>query len=366
MALKTHTKSWIVAISDSISLLGLKLGIPVLIVSGLYLLWIVFGPRLAQIDKLPAADSSFLINSLAWSCKGLVIASTAVIISVMMRLFWDEIVGQTLSVVGVLLYFGTPEALARFVHIRNARSAEIALSIVDTFCIVGALCLIPGLVLVVRDCILRIWRGISVRRVLESRWGDEREREKQKKPKFYGKCWDMAYCRSFVKQVCPAFKAKKPCWRIKVGCYCDEHTILMAMAGQGEDNESYRGILHSLGLDGQSKRPKISAKAKRIRCRRCGIYAEHQRQKYRLLSPMVFPAVIFVLVLFYGQIAKYVGTALEKTDQFISFLSYKSVASSTMASDGHVLTSIAVVWLAIILISYTLRTLEFLIFDLQV
>ena len=157
MALKTHTKSWIVAISDSISLLGLKLGIPVLIVSGLYLLWIVFGPRLAQIDKLPAADSSFLINSLAWSCKGLVIASTAVIISVMMRLFWDEIVGQTLSVVGVLLYFGTPEALARFVHIRNARSAEIALSIVDTFCIVGALCLIPGLVLVVRDCILRIW-----------------------------------------------------------------------------------------------------------------------------------------------------------------------------------------------------------------
>ncbi len=366
MALKSHTKSWIVGIVDNLTLLGLRLGIPLLAVSVLYSLWIILGPRFGQIDKMPTADSAFLLNSVALACKGLIVAGIAVVASLIVRLFWDELVGQSLSVFGVLLYFGTPEALARFVHAQNARTAGVALSVVDAFCTVGAICLIPGLVLVIRDCILRIWRGISVRRVLESRWGDEREREKTKKPKFYGKCWDMAYCRSFVRQVCPAFKAKKPCWRIKVGCYCDEHTILMAMAGQGEDNASYKGILHSLGLDGQSKKPKISAKAKRIRCRRCGIYAEHQRQKYRLLSPMVFPAVIFAIFLFYGEISKYVGTALEKTDQFVNFLSYKSITSSTMASDGHVLTNIAVVWLAIILISYTLRTLEYLIFDLQV
>jgi hypothetical protein len=331
-----------------------------------YLLWVIFGPRLAHIDKLSAADSDYLIKSAAIACKGLTIASLAIVVSVIIRLYYDEIVGQALSVLGVLLYFGTPDALARFAHVQNARAAGLALSIVNEFCIVGAICAVPGLVLVIRDCILRIWRGISVRRVMESRWGDEKEREKKKKPKLYGNCWDMAYCRDFVKRVCPAFQTKRPCWRIKTGCYCDEHTILMAMASQGEENESYKGILHSLGLDGQSKKPKVSAKVKRIRCRRCGIYAEHQRQKYRLLSPMVFPAVIFALYLFHGQLFGYITTALQKTDQFVSFLSYKSVASATYASDGHMLTNIVIVWLAIILISYTLRTLEYLIFDLQV
>ncbi|MCE5323053.1 hypothetical protein LLG46_07035 [bacterium] len=366
MALKSHTKSWIVAFLDNISSLGLKLGIPVATVAVAYLLWVIFGPRFAHMDKLSAADSDYLINSAVMACKGLTIASIAIVASVMIRLFYDEIVGQTLSVLGLLLYFGTPEALARFVHVQNARAASLALAIVNEFCIVGAICVLPGLVLVVRDGILRIWRGISVRRVLESRWGDEREREKKKKPKIYGNCWDMAYCRDFVRRVCPAFKKKRPCWRIKVGCYCDEHTILMAMASQGDGNESYEGILHSLGIDGQSKQPKVSAKVKRIRCRRCGIYAEHQRQKYRLLSPMVFPAMIFAVYLLYGHIARYVSVALEKTDQFIGFLSYKSVASASYASDSHVLTNIAVVWLTIILISYTLRTLEYLIFDLQV
>ncbi|MEN6358392.1 MAG: hypothetical protein ABFD83_15065 [Armatimonadota bacterium] len=366
MALKSHTKSWIFALLDNISSLGLKIGIPVAAVTVTYLLWVIFGPRLAHIDKLSVADSDYLINSAVISCKALTIASLAIVVSVIIRLLYDELVGQTLSVLGILLYFGTPEALARFVHVQNARAAGLALAIVNEFCVIGAICALPGLVLVVRDCILRIWRGISSKRVMETRWGDEREREKKKKPKFYGNCWDMAYCREFVKRVCPAFQKKRPCWRIKTGCYCDEHTILMAMASQGEENESYKGILHSLGLDGQSKKPKVSAKVKRIRCRRCGIYAEHQRQKYRLLSPMVFPAVIFALYFFYSQLSWYITTAFQKTDQFVGFLSYKSVTSTAYASDGRMLTNIAIVWLAIILISYTLRTLEYLIFDLQV
>lgn len=366
MALKSHTKSWIFAFLDNISSLGLKIGIPVAAVTVAYLLWVIFGWRLAHIDKLSPTDSGYLIQSTTVACKALTIAAVAIVISVIIRLFYDEIVGQVLSVVGLLLYFGTPEALARYVHVRNSQAAGLALSIVNEFCIVGGICVIPGLVLVIRDCILRIWRGVSVRRVLESRWGDEKEREKKKKPKLYGKCWDMIYCRGFVRQVCPAYRTKRPCWRIKVGCYCDEQTILMAMASQGDGNESYKGILHSLGLDGQSRKPKVSAKVKRIRCRRCGIYAEHQRQKYRLLSPMVFPAVIIAIYFFYNQLSEYITTALQKTDQFVSFLSYKAVSSATYPTEGHLLTNIAVAWLAIILISYTLRTLEYLIFDLQV
>ncbi|MHB9037846.1 MAG: hypothetical protein ACYC64_14405 [Armatimonadota bacterium] len=366
MASRTNAKIRLVALLDSISSLGLKVGISVAILAAGYLLTVVFGPRIREIDKLAAADSKYLLDTLRIAVTALTIASAIVVVSLIVRFYYEEVVGQALSVAGALMYLGTPEVFGRFVSVQNAQAAGVVSTIVREFCFVGMICLIPGLVLVVRDCILRIWRGISVKRILESRWGDERERERRKKPKFYGSCWDMSYCREFVRQVCPAFTAKKPCWRMKVGCYCDEHTILMAMAGKGDGNDSYKGILHSLGLDGQSKKPKVSAKVKRARCRRCGIYAEHQRQKYRILSPIAFPSVVLALYIFYGQISNYVGTALEKTDRFVSFLSYKTVADYSFATDGRIITNLAVVWLGIIIISYTLRTLEYLIFDLQV
>ena len=131
---------------------------------------------------------------------------------------------------GALLYFGSPPAFVRLLGEEAVKVKGPAGLIVGSFCAVGAICLLPGLVLVVRDCILRIWRGLSVKRLLDYRWGDEEERRlKHRMKRAYGACWDMAYCRGFVRDVCPAFKARKSCWRIKVGCYCDEQTILLAM-----------------------------------------------------------------------------------------------------------------------------------------
>jgi hypothetical protein len=329
------------------------------------LLWVVFGERIRELDKLTVADSTYLMHSIAIASRCLIIASAIVVVSLIIRFFYDEAVGQALSVLGAGVYFGAPEVFGRVIGSLNGPAVGVVAGIVQQFALVGVICLAPGLVLVVRDCILRIWRGVSVRRVLEARWGDEK-RLKSKKPKFYGSCWDMSFCREFVRRVCPAFQAKKPCWRVKVGCYCDEHTILMAMAGEGDGNESYKGILHSLGLDGQSKKPQVSAKVKRARCRRCGIYSEHQRQKYRVFSPMVFPSVTLALYLFYGQISAYVVQALEKTDKFVSFLTYKAVDSFSIATDQRMIVNLAVVWLGIIIVSYTLRTLEYLIFDVQV
>jgi len=246
------------------------------------------------------------------------------------------------------------------------RGNELFASVMTAFRNVGGICLLPGLFLVLRDAILRIWTGISVRRVLERRWGDEDERKKHVKPKFYGSCWDMIFCRDFVRRVCPAYAARKPCRRIKIGCYCDEKTILRAMTSAGADNEHAQGIINSLGLNRHST-TRLSNKLKRERCRRCGIYAEHQRQKYRLLSPMVFPAIGVLLYVFYEQISMWVGIALQKTDRFMSFLTYGSQASRYALSDqGQLLTTLAIVWLTIIVISYALRALEYLVFELQV
>ncbi|MCE5200097.1 MAG: hypothetical protein ABFD54_01025 [Armatimonadota bacterium] len=367
MTLKTHTKSRLMAFVDQNTLLGLRIGIPVIVVAAGYLVSLVIGQRIQELPKMGPADREYFNNSLIICGSALMYSGLVVVASLILRFFTEERLGQILAVAGAVFYFGGPALVGKYPGERTIEASTVLAAIVADFLTVGAICLVPGLVLIVRDCILRIWRGISVRRVLESRWGDEAERaKKSRKPKIYGKCWDMLYCRGFVRRVCPAWQEKKPCWRLKVGCYCDEHTILKAMASQGTDNASYRGIMQSLGLDKPGKESRVSAKIKRARCRRCGIYGEHQRQKYRILSPMVFPAVVLMMYLFYDDISKYVWMTLDRTDKLFRFLAYRHVEGYSLGADGHVLTNIAIVWLTIIIVSYALRTIEYLIFDLQV
>lgn len=366
MRISTHNKSRMVGWVDQLTGLGLKLGVPAFIVLTTFLLITVFGGHLKGAGKLAPGDHAYMLHSLAMATQGLVIAAVVMVASLMLRYTRDEMVGQGMSLGGALVYFGAPALFAATVNGAEFRGNAAFASVVATFRTTGLIFLFPGLFLVLRDAILRIWTGVSVRRVIERRWGDEEERRKHVKPKFYGSCWDMPFCRDFVRKVCPAYAAKKPCWRVKVGCYCDEKTILRAMTSQGETNEHVRGIMSSLGLDKPSN-SRLSGKLKRERCRRCGIYAEHQRQKYRLLSPMVFPLVGALLYVFYGPISTWIGIALEKTDRFMSFLAYRPHMAGYAASDqGQILTVLAVAWLTIIAISYTLRMLEYLVFELQV
>ncbi len=366
MKLSTHGRSQLVGWIDQITGLGLRVGIPAVGLLTVFLLVTVFGGHISGVSKLSAGEKAYLTNSVNLATRGLLAAAAVLVASLAVRFWRDEIVGQVLSLVGAAFYLGAPLFFAETVQASVAKNNALLAQIVDAFRTTGGICLLPGLFLVLRDAILRIWTGISVRRVLERRWGDEEERRKHVKPKFYGSCWDMLYCREFVRKVCPAWEAKKPCWRMKIGCYCDEKTILRALTADGAQNEHVRGIMDSLGLNAP-RESRISSKLKRERCRRCGIYAEHQRQKYRLLSPLVFPLVALLIYAFYAQIAVWVGIAIEKTDRFMSFLAYRQHAlGNTLGDQGQVLTALAIIWLAIIAVSYALRALEYLVFELQV
>mgnify|MGYP005837961445 CR=1 FL=1 len=363
--MRARARSQIISALESVTGVGLKVGIPVSIAAAVYLLVAAFGRNIAELDSLPPADRDYFINGIQVATRALTIAGVAVVVSLIIRLFYEEALGQALALAGAVLYFGTPALFAMVVDTERLSGNALFAGIVSEFRLIGAICLMPGLALILRDAILRIWTGISVRRVTERRWGDEDERRRRHKPRAYGSCWDMPYCREFVRRVCPAWQARTPCWRLKLGCYCDERTILQAMAGYGTDNEHVRGIMHSLGLD-KPRQSTLSAAQKRARCRRCGIYAEHQRQKYRLVSPLVIPGVIALMYAFRERVSGWLYTALEHTDRFMRILSYKPEGTTYTFEDGHILTMLAMVWLTIIVISYTLRALEYLLFELQV
>src|SRR5690606_20847931 len=128
--------------------------------------------------------------------------------------------------------------------------------------------------------------------------------------------------------------------------------------------EHMRGIMSSLGLN-EPRKSQLSGAQKRARCRRCGIFAEHQRQKYRLVSPMVIPGVTLLMYLFRQPVSELVYRVLETTDNFMRVLAYRS-ADYTFVDDGRILTLLSMAWITIILISYTLRAVEYLVFELQI
>ena len=368
MRISAHTRSRVIGAAEQITGFGLRVGALAAIAAAAYLLFTLFGSNMREVAKMTGADREQFTQSVQLLMTVLTVGSAVVVASLVVRLFYEEALGQVLSVVGAVLYFATPALFGLAVSSSQVAGNKLFESIVNEFRLVGAIALLAGLVLVLRDAILRVWTGISVRRVIERRWGDEEERrEKHRKPKFYGSCWDMPFCRKFVRRMCASWKAKKPCWRLKVGCYCDERTILAAMTSYGTDNEHVRGIMHSLGLD-QPRDSLLNARQKRARCRRCGIYAEHQRQKYRLVSPLVFPVVGLLLYTFYDKISGWLWVALEKTDTFMRVLTVRTETSAaySFADQGQVLTTLAVVWVAIIALSYALRAIEYLIFEMQV
>ncbi|MCX6344662.1 MAG: hypothetical protein NT018_06275 [Armatimonadetes bacterium] len=358
-------KNRLMAFNERITGLGLKIGVPILVLTAGYLLVTLFGDHLRQMPKMKPADKVYLDNSIQTASMMLKYSSIAVVCSLILRFFFEEILGQLMSIGGAVIYFGVP-ALWERANPGADSGSGLAAKIVSSLCLTGLIFLLPGVWLVLRDSVVRIWRGLSSSRVVEYRLNTATGLTKKRSAeKLICKCWEMAYCREFVRNVCPAFQKKKSCWRIKSGCMCDEGIILRSMTKDAPDNDSYRGIMKSLGLDSPSKST-VPAGVKRARCRRCSIYSEHQRQKYRVICPLVIPLVAAVFYYYYAQMAYWVEIGLTKADRFFSFLVSSTHSIQGTNTDIQIMTAITVVWLAVIAICYCLRALEYLIFDLQV
>jgi hypothetical protein len=52
--------------------------------------------------------------------------------------------------------------------------------------------------------------------------------ESDRKNVFMGKCWQLPYCRKFVREKCPIYHAQRTCWKELVGCMCEESVIRVA------------------------------------------------------------------------------------------------------------------------------------------
>jgi energy-coupling factor transporter transmembrane protein EcfT len=149
---------------------------------------------------------------------------------------------------------------------------------------------------------------------------------------------------------------------------CDTLIIERALLSQSSEGRTFmKDLQYRLGQVPGKK--DLTSAEKRARCRSCVIYEFHQRQKYKLISPLVFPAVIITAWFFYSKIASLITSVLGVTEKFvhkISFLPQSTDQAVPNAVVPEVVLGLFVIWLTIVAISYTLQFIEFCIFKLGI
>ena len=187
------------------------------------------------------------------------------------------------------------------------------------------------------------------------KYGKGVKEEKDRQNVFMGKCWQLPYCRKFVRERCPIYHAKRTCWKERVGCMCEEEVIRVAMEG--------KPIPKSQLLDGSAipRNHRLNEKQKAERCRNCVIYNEHQRHKYRALAPAV--------VLGYGvlYLAGHVPLValVEHFVRVVDKLIHTAVMANGQTEIPVFVTEGLLFFGMLLALTYTMKLVEYLVFKLK-
>lgn len=359
--MSSDTRTSISNTLDSFAALGLRLGAVVAGLALAYLLYVIFGPKLAAMKAMNAADKATLLQSVGWARMMLTWGGGLLVLSMCIRFFYEETIGVILTSVGAGLYFLSPSGLASLTMASYTKD-PLYQGIVGDIALVGLFCLVPGCLLLVRDVIWRITKRVGAKHVLQTEEEKARAQRLNRHRKPYEKCWDMSVCNERTRRFCPAWEKRKPCWRIKSGCLCDENIMKQAMLAR--DREA--GINQPTAA--VDSRPKVvmTPQQKKVRCRSCTVYMEHQRQKFKLASPAALVLVAVIYAVLYRQMYSVLYGFFNHMDRFMSFLTYHKGPAESFSSKGNSVTTLGMICLAVVLLSFTFRLVEWLIFDRQV
>ena len=82
--------------------------------------------------------------------------------------------------------------------------------------------------------------------------------------------------------------------------------------------------------------------------------------------PFVFPLVGGMLYFSYNTLTDIIYNILMNTNKFVSFVTQGNHEAAGLSGEWRVISILFVIWLGIMLLSYTLKFVEYLVFKLQV
>jgi hypothetical protein len=272
-------------------------------------------------------------------------------------LFWgEELLGALMLIVAGLLYF-SPLILTSATGVQaDNRVVQSALGAVQT----GGLILgIIAILVLMADILVRIkLRSQQGAKADQLKYGKGIKEESERQNVFLGKCWQLPFCRKFVREKCPIYHAKRTCWREQVGCMCEEQVIRGAMENKVIPKDEVAAaamIPHNNRLTFQQKRE---------RCKQCVIYNEHQKHKYKALLPAVIIGFILFYAVFRLPLLSATAGMVNSMSRIVGKLTFSEANANKVVSAPF--QELLLICIMIILMTYSLKVLEHLIFKLKI
>lgn len=333
-----------------------------------YILYGIFSGALNQLD---AAQSARLASNLTLMGEILTVSAFLAALSLVVMTLEEVAYTVLIGMVGAAMVFGMPILVAS--NLQGAATGPAMAIKLWTNNAGMSILFVVGLRLVLE--IANQIRSVAIRTTAEQAEDDTTvtKKKKYKKPGLWDRCWDMPYCHDAVREVCPAYKARRSCWRYGYGCNCDPSLIetLIRTGGASKGKTAVKATSTQKLQDGAYVRSDLQADGKAgtvertIPCRKCPIFIEHQRQKFRIVNPI---AIILTLVgfafarqpllEFYEMIINGMariaarltyGTAMVEAEQWVQYLNTSAVQVFFF------------IILGLFVLSYVLKAVEWLV-----
>lgn len=267
--------------------------------------------------------------------------------------FWGEELGPAILLgVSALLFFAPVWAPMIIGEGSNA-TVEKALGGIQTAgTIMGAVAAATLVIDVVGKSRQRLKVGVKADQL---KYGKGVQEEKDRNNVFLGKCWQLPYCRKFVRERCPIYHSRRTCWRERVGCMCEEEVIRKAMEN--------RPIPKDKVLDGSNipRNHRLNEKQKAERCRNCIIYNEHQRHKYKAVVPAVVAVFAVVYLAGHTILLSLVNNTMGNIDARLH-----SITLGQGRTEIPVVFAEGILFTIMILgLTYTMKFVEYAVFKLK-
>ena len=272
-------------------------------------------------------------------------------------LFWEEEIMVAVNLAGALLLMFS-SAIIPMMSIGAPGANKGVDAGYEAIGLAGKIYLALAFVILIGDIAVRVKvRSQQGAKKDSLKYGKGVTEESDRKNVFMGKCWQLPYCRKFVREKCPIYHAQRTCWKELVGCMCEESVIRVAMEGKPVSKES---LLSGAAIPRNNK---LSDAAKRERCKTCVIYNEHQKHKYKLAMPTVLIGYALIYIFFKGPIADIINGFLSRTSNKIDEVTVHAVKGGLTDT---FFTQFLVATVLIVMMAYTIKMVEYAIFKLKI
>jgi hypothetical protein len=295
-----------------------KVGAVLFLLDGAYLAYAIMSGQLK--NPAPSAPQVLGFFGEVLFASG-VVATLCVTVLTLEEIYWAVIGGA----IGVVLLLGVPGMVANVAVAGQVNDAAKAVAYWGT--LTGKAMILIVVCRVIYEIYRQMSEGGERKRLKEEEVARGRRKAvKIPKENVFAKCWELPFCHEAVRELCPAFKAHKSCWKFGRGCNCDPDLVETLIASRpsgsrrGARGSEAAYILAELEADV----PKPHAE-RTIPCARCPIYTEHQRRKFKIVNPLLIVITITLLVIFYPALT----TAYSDMARYIAMLISGNAISQT-------------------------------------